>query len=142
MRIDGNHGGTLGYEPNDQGEWAEQPEYREPPLSLAGAAQFGLAGVERFASLATHPDHLVWLRRNASADRVMRSGRGHLVHRVVRVDRNELQHEVVLKIRYHGKQCHVVLLSVAGSGRALGLVSIAVGLDPGVVVRVVADLSR
>jgi catalase len=38
MRVDGNHGGTLGYEPNDQGEWAEQPDYREPPLSLAGAA--------------------------------------------------------------------------------------------------------
>jgi catalase len=38
MRVDGNHGGTLGYEPNDQGEWAEQPDYREPPLSLEGAA--------------------------------------------------------------------------------------------------------
>jgi len=21
MRVDGNHGGTLGYEPNDQGQW-------------------------------------------------------------------------------------------------------------------------
>jgi len=39
MRTDSNHGGTLGYEPNDQGEWAEQPDYREPPLSLDGAAQ-------------------------------------------------------------------------------------------------------
>jgi catalase len=38
MRVDANHGGTLGYEPNDQGEWAEQRDYREPPLSLAGAA--------------------------------------------------------------------------------------------------------
>ena len=38
MWVDGNHGGTLGYEPNDQGEWAEQPDYREPPLSLQGAA--------------------------------------------------------------------------------------------------------
>jgi catalase len=38
MRVDGNHGGTLGYEPNDQGEWAEQPDYREPPLGLQGAA--------------------------------------------------------------------------------------------------------
>ena len=37
MRVDGNHGGTLGYEPNDQGEWAEQPDYREPPLGLEGA---------------------------------------------------------------------------------------------------------
>ena len=38
MRVDGNHGGTLGYEPNDQGEWAEQPDFSEPPLSLDGAA--------------------------------------------------------------------------------------------------------
>ena len=38
MRVDGNHGSTLGYEPNDQGEWAEQPDFAEPPLSLEGAA--------------------------------------------------------------------------------------------------------
>jgi len=38
MRVDGNHGGTLGYEPNDEKEWAEQPAFREPPLSLSGAA--------------------------------------------------------------------------------------------------------
>ena len=38
MRVDGNLGSTLGYKPNDQGEWTEQPGYREPRLSLAGAA--------------------------------------------------------------------------------------------------------
>ena len=38
VRVDGNHGGTLGYEPNSYGEWREQPDYREPPLSLQGAA--------------------------------------------------------------------------------------------------------
>jgi catalase len=38
MRVDGNHGSTLGYEPNSYGEWQEQPDYREPPLSLAGDA--------------------------------------------------------------------------------------------------------
>ena len=38
MRVDGNHGSTIGYEPNDQSEWAEQPDYSEPPLELAGAA--------------------------------------------------------------------------------------------------------
>jgi catalase len=38
MRVDGNHGSTLGYEPNDQGEWAEQPDYAEPPLAIEGAA--------------------------------------------------------------------------------------------------------
>ncbi len=38
MRVDGNHGGTLSYEPNSGGEWREQPEFREPVLSLDGAA--------------------------------------------------------------------------------------------------------
>lgn len=38
MRVDGNHGGTLAYEPNSYGEWREQPEFAEPPLGLEGAA--------------------------------------------------------------------------------------------------------
>ena len=38
MRVDGNQGGTLGYEPNSYGQWQEQPAFREPPLSLEGAA--------------------------------------------------------------------------------------------------------
>jgi len=38
MRVDGNQGARLAYEPNSYGEWAEQSEYAEPPLSLQGAA--------------------------------------------------------------------------------------------------------
>lgn len=38
MRTDGNHGSTLGYEPNSDGEWQEQADFSEPPLSLDGAA--------------------------------------------------------------------------------------------------------
>lgn len=38
MRVDGNFGGTKGYEPNSLGEWQEQPEAREPPLAIGGAA--------------------------------------------------------------------------------------------------------
>ena len=38
MRVDGNHGGTLGYEPNSYDEWQEQPDFTEPPLSIEGAA--------------------------------------------------------------------------------------------------------
>ena len=38
MRIDGNHGATLGYQPNSYGQWDEQPDYREPPLSVEGMA--------------------------------------------------------------------------------------------------------
>ena len=33
MRVDGNYGSTLGYEPNSYGEWQEQPDFAEPPLS-------------------------------------------------------------------------------------------------------------
>ncbi|MBW2711585.1 MAG: catalase, partial [Deltaproteobacteria bacterium] len=38
MRVDGNYGSTLAYEPNSYGEWQEQPDFREPPLKLEGAA--------------------------------------------------------------------------------------------------------
>lgn len=38
MRTDDNYGATLGYEPNSYGEWQEQPEFKEPPLELSGAA--------------------------------------------------------------------------------------------------------
>ena len=38
MRVDGNQGSTLHYEPNSYGEWAEQPEYREPPLAVGDQA--------------------------------------------------------------------------------------------------------
>ena len=38
MRTDDNYGATLGYEPNSYGEWQEQPETKEPPLELSGAA--------------------------------------------------------------------------------------------------------
>ncbi|MBS0221819.1 MAG: catalase [Proteobacteria bacterium] len=38
MRTDGNYGGTIGYQPNSFGQWQEQPDFREPPLSIEGAA--------------------------------------------------------------------------------------------------------
>jgi len=38
MRVDGNYGGTIGYEPNSYGKWQEQPDFAEPPLSIEGAA--------------------------------------------------------------------------------------------------------
>lgn len=37
MRVDGNHGGLLHYEPNSFGEWQEQPEYADPPLDVFGS---------------------------------------------------------------------------------------------------------
>lgn len=38
MRVDGNNGSTLAYEPNSYGEWREQPDFSEPPLQLEGPA--------------------------------------------------------------------------------------------------------
>jgi catalase len=38
MRTDANAVSTLGYEPNSYGEWAEQPDFAEPPLALHGSA--------------------------------------------------------------------------------------------------------
>jgi catalase len=35
MRVDGNYGSTLGYEPNSYGEWQQQPGFAEPPLHSA-----------------------------------------------------------------------------------------------------------
>lgn len=37
MRVDGNYGAALSYQPNSYGQWADQPELREPPLELQGA---------------------------------------------------------------------------------------------------------
>ncbi|MDV0445557.1 Catalase [Methanimicrococcus sp. At1] len=36
MRVDGNYGSTLGYEPNSYGEWEEQPEFKVPALDWTG----------------------------------------------------------------------------------------------------------
>ena len=37
MRVDGNYGATLGYQPNSVYEWDEQPDQKEPPLEIQGA---------------------------------------------------------------------------------------------------------
>ncbi|MCY1244261.1 Catalase [compost metagenome] len=39
MRVDGNNARqTVTYEPNGFGQWQQQPDFSEPPLSLEGAA--------------------------------------------------------------------------------------------------------
>ena len=38
MRVDSNAGSKIGYEPNSYGKWQAQPEFKEPPLALQGAA--------------------------------------------------------------------------------------------------------
>lgn len=36
MRVDGNYGSTISYEPNSYGEWQQQPEYANPPIPVDG----------------------------------------------------------------------------------------------------------
>lgn len=36
MRVDGNYGSTISYEPNSYGEWQQQPEYTNPPIPVDG----------------------------------------------------------------------------------------------------------
>lgn len=38
MRVDGNSGNGITYEPNSGGVFQEQPDFKEPPLSIEGAA--------------------------------------------------------------------------------------------------------
>jgi catalase len=40
MRVDGNYGSTVHYEPNRFGEWQEQPDYGTPPAPLGDVAAF------------------------------------------------------------------------------------------------------
>lgn len=44
MRVDGNSGNGVTYEPNSFGVFQEQPDFSEPPLSLEGAAAAGITG--------------------------------------------------------------------------------------------------
>lgn len=38
MRVNGNAGSNLHYEPNSYGEWREQPDFNEPKLAITGDA--------------------------------------------------------------------------------------------------------
>jgi len=38
MRVDGNLGGTISFNPNNAGLWDNQPDFAEPPLPIEGEA--------------------------------------------------------------------------------------------------------
>ena len=50
MRVDGNQGSRLHYEPNSYGEWQQQPDFSEPPLAIGDMA-------DRFDYWETEPDY-------------------------------------------------------------------------------------
>ena len=74
MRVDGNYGSTLGYEPNSYGEWQEQPEFAEPPLKLEGAADHWNFR-EDDADYYTQPGKLFRLMSPAPAEGPLRKHR-------------------------------------------------------------------
>lgn len=50
MRVDGNAGSTISYEPNTQQQWQQQEQFAEPPLQLDGYA-------DRFDFWKDEPDY-------------------------------------------------------------------------------------
>lgn len=50
MRVDGNAGSTIAYEPNTQQQWQQQEQFAEPPLQLDGYA-------DRFDFWEDEPDY-------------------------------------------------------------------------------------
>jgi len=76
MRVDGNSGGEVNYEPNSFGGPSEAPEYREPPLKIDGDA-------DRYNSYpcddADYYEQPGLLYRKALDD----TGRQHLVENLV-----------------------------------------------------------
>ena len=53
MRVDGNYGSTLGYEPNSYGEWKDNPSLKEPPLRVYNSS--GVVSAARGGASASGP---------------------------------------------------------------------------------------
>ena len=53
MRVDGNYGSTLGYEPNSYGEWKDNPSLKEPPLRVYNSS--GVVSASRGGAFASGP---------------------------------------------------------------------------------------
>lgn len=116
MRVDGNHGGRLHYEPNSYGEWREQPDFSEPPLALDGA-------VDRYdyreddSDYFTQPGNLFRLmsaeEQQRLFDNTARSMQGVERH----IQLRHIRHCLLADPAYGG-----------GVARALGIAPSAVGL--------------
>jgi catalase len=58
MRVDGNYGATLSYEPNSYGEWQEQKAYQTPPEPLGDVAAYNWNFREDDDDYFTQPGNL------------------------------------------------------------------------------------
>ncbi|BCI51198.1 catalase [Mycolicibacterium litorale] len=70
MRVDGNYGSTLPYEPNSYGEWREQPEYGSPPEPLGSVTAGRWDHLEDDDDHFTQPGNLFRLMTVEAKDRL------------------------------------------------------------------------
>ena len=109
MRVDGNQGSRLHYEPNSQGEWQEQPDFSEPPLALEGAA-------DRFDYWETEPDYFT---QPGNLFRLMSTAQQQVLFDNTARNMNGVPDEIKMKHICHCMQADPAY--GAGVAKALGL---------------------
>ncbi|MBA6411995.1 catalase [Parahaliea sp. F7430] len=109
MRVDGNQGSRLHYEPNSQGEWQEQPDFSEPPLALEGAA-------DRFDYWASEPDYF---SQAGNLFRLMSAEQQQVLFENTARNMNSVPDEIKLKHIHHCMQADPAYGE--GLAKALGL---------------------
>ena len=75
MRVDGNYGATLHYEPNSYGQWQEQPAYRTPPEPLGDVAAWDWNFREDDDDYYTQPGDLFAKMNHRTAPSIVRQHR-------------------------------------------------------------------
>ena len=109
MRVDGNQGSRLHYEPNSQGEWQEQPDFSEPPLALEGAA-------DRFDFWETEPDYFT---QPGNLFRLMNAEQQQVLFENTARNMQGVPDEIKLKHIFHCTQAD--LAYGQGVAKAMGL---------------------
>ncbi|MEX5732112.1 catalase [Providencia hangzhouensis] len=77
MRVDGNSGNHVTYEPNEAGLFQEQPDFSEPPLSIEGAADHWDHGEDQ--DYFSQPRALYELLDDAEHQRMFKRIAGELI---------------------------------------------------------------
>lgn len=94
MRVDGNFGATIGYQPNSYGIWEEFKGYGEPPLELEGDAYHYNPNWDSYDNVYEQPGELYRSMSEDEKDRLI----GNTVRSISTVTEN-------IKYR-HASQCY------------------------------------
>jgi catalase len=70
MRVDGNYGASVSYEPNSHGEWVEQKAFQAPPEPLGQVAAFNYAFRDDDDDYYTQPGDLFRLMTGDESQRL------------------------------------------------------------------------